>query len=209
MEADGPGWVSTVRLGGAGNPLAARGLAAAAAPPPTAQTGPPQFNYLYVEFQLQIVGNLFQHQVEFQRNVRTIYGPVDGWQGTLNVDQRPEQLNEQTVLMECQRLELREMPGSFPDTTTLEMEATGDTVVEGKGFTARAARIGYQDEKQLLTLQGDGRQDAELTRQTRIGGPQSHLKARKIMYWKLDNRVEVDDARMLDLQQLNELRPPK
>jgi lipopolysaccharide export system protein LptA len=207
MEADGPGWVSTVRLGGASNSLtSARG----AAPPNPASrptSAAPQFTYLFVEFQLQVVGNLFQHQVEFQRNVRTIYGPVDGWQGTLNIDQRPEQLNEQTVLMECQRLELREMPGSFRDTTSMEMEATGDTVVEGKGFTARASRIGYQDEKQLLTLEGDGRQDAELTRQTTVGGQQSHLKARKIMYWKFDNRVEVDDARMLDLNQLNALRP--
>lgn len=208
MNAAGPGWVSTVRLGGASNPLSERGLAARpVSTQPRSTPAEPQFSYLFVEFQRQIAGNLFQRQVEFQRHVRTIYGPVSGWQDTLSIDLRPEQLNEQTVLLECQRLELRQMPGSYPDTTTVELDASGDTVVEGRGFTARAARIGYQDEKQLLVLEGDGRQDAELTRQTRIGGPQSHLKARKIMYWRFDNRVEVDDARMLDLQQLNELRP--
>lgn len=208
MEADGPGWLSTVRLGGAGDALSARGLGTAAPMPVKPTGGPPQFSYLFVEFQLQVVGNLYQRQVEFHRHVRTIYGPVDGWQGTLSIDTPPEQLAEQSVIMECQKLELRQMPGSFPDTTTMEMDATGDTVVEGRGFTARASRIGYQDEKQLLVLEGDGRQDAELTRQPRPGGAQSNLKARKIMYWKFDNRVEVDDARMLDLNQLNELRPP-
>lgn len=207
MEADGPGWLSTVRLGGSTDALSARGFGGGATMPKPTTTGEPQFTYLFVEFQWRVLGNLYQRQVEFHRNVRTIYGPVDGWQGTLSVDTPPEQLSEQSVILECQKLELRQMPGSFPDTTMMEMDATGDTVVEGRGFTARASRIGYQDEKQLLVLEGDGRQDAELTRQPRPGGPQSNLKARKIMYWKFDNRVEVDDARMLDLNQLNELRP--
>ena len=133
--------------------------------------------------------------------MRAVYGPVAGWDKTLDID-RPELLEEGGVLMNCQRLTLREMPGSTRDSTSMEMEATGDTVVEGRGFTARAARIGYVDEKQLLVLEGDGRRDAELSRQTRIGGPQSHLSARKIMYWRFDNRVEVDDARSLEFNAL-------
>jgi hypothetical protein len=32
------------------------------------------------------------------------------------------------------------------------------------------------------------------------------VAARKIMYWRFDNRVELDDARMLDLNQINGLR---
>lgn len=209
VEAAGPGWVSTVRLGGA-NPLADRGFATSAARQPNPSTSnTPSFNYLYVEFQLQVVGNIFQRQVEFQRHVRSVYGPVGGWDGTLDAD-RPERLGDEGVLMNCQRLALREMPASStPGMTTLEMEATGDTVVEGRGFTARAARISYVDEKQLIVLEGDGRHDADLTRQERIGGPQSNLKARKIMYWRFDNRVEVDDARMLDLQQLGGLEFPE
>lgn len=201
MRAAGPGWVSTVRLGGSNNPLAAR-LNPAASPKPAAPTSTePQFTYLFAEFQLQIEGNFYQRQVEFQRHVRAVYGPVTGWDKTLDID-RPELLEEGGVLMNCQRLTLREMPGSTRDSTSLEMEATGDTVVEGRGFTARAARIGYVDEKQLLVLEGDGRRDAELSRQTRIGGPQSHLSARKIMYWRFDNRVEVDDARSLEFNAL-------
>lgn len=209
LQAAGPGWVSTVRLGGAAeSPFLPGGAAVGArpnAPPRAPDSKEPQFTYLLVEFQLQIVGNLYQRQVDFQRHVRTVYGPVTDWNGALDID-RPERLPEGGVLMNCQQLTLREMPGSFANTTTLEMEATGDTVVEGRGFTARAARIGYTDEKQLLVLEGDGRRDAELTRQTRIGGQQSHVAARKIMYWRFDNRVELDDARMLDLNQINGLR---
>jgi lipopolysaccharide export system protein LptA len=207
LEAAGPGWVSSVRLGSAAaSPLlggAAVGAAGGARPhaaPREPAPSEPQFAYLLVEFQLQIVGNLYQRQVDFQRHVRTVYGPVADWNGTLDVD-RPERLPEGGVVMNCQQLTLRQMPGSYADTTTLEMEATGDTVVEGRGFTARAARIGYTDEKQLLILEGDGRRDAELTRQTRVGGQQSHIAARKIMYWRFDNRVELDDARLLDLNQ--------
>ncbi|HTN75309.1 MAG TPA: hypothetical protein VL096_08685 [Pirellulaceae bacterium] len=196
MKAAGPGWVSTVRLGGGDNPLAAR----TGAPPPPRNANsnePPTFNYLFVEFQLQAVGNIYQRQVEFQRHVRSVYGPVDGWQGKLDVD-RIETLGEQGVALSCQRLALREMPGSSANSTTIEMEATGDTLVEGRTFTARAARIGYVDEKQLLVLEGDGRRDAELTRQEKVGGPQSNLKAQKIMYWKFDNRVHFDGVSGLE-----------
>jgi hypothetical protein len=207
FKAAGPGWVSTVRRGGAENPLEARGFGGVTRPAQSGANDQPQFSYLFVEFQLQIAGNLHQHTVEFQRQVRAVYGPVAGWDGTLDVS-RPESLGEQGVLLNCQRLALAELPGSAPNTTTLEMEATGDTVVEGKGFTARAPRISYVDEKQLLVLEGDGRRDAELTRQTRIGGPQSKTAAKKFMYWRFDNRTEIIDGSSLELNQLDGLKLP-
>jgi hypothetical protein len=103
LVADGPGWVSTTRPAGAANPLAARGGTASPISTRAAASGTankaPEYSYLFVEFQDQIVGQMHQRQVEFQRGVRAVYGPVDRWQATIRADLSPEQLPEQTVLM--------------------------------------------------------------------------------------------------------------
>ena len=51
-------------------------------------------------------------------------------------------------------------------------------------------------------LEGDGRSDAQLFRQMKVGSPTSSASAGKILYWRAINRVDVDDARFLDLDQL-------
>ena len=49
----------------------------------------------------------------------------------------------------------------------MELEALSNTLVEGSTFTARAHRLTYAEEKDLLVLEGDGRTDAQLFRQPR------------------------------------------
>jgi hypothetical protein len=56
--------------------------------------------------------------------------------------------------------------------------------------------------KDLLVFEGDGRTDAQLFRQDRVGGPTSSASAGKILYWRQHNRVEVQDARYLDFDQI-------
>ncbi len=80
----------------------------------------------------------------------------------------------------------------------LEVVAAGNTVIEAKTFTARATRLSYAQAKQRLVLEGDGRTNAELWRQTRVGGPSSHAAARKILYWHGTNQIEVEDAQVFD-----------
>ena len=46
------------------------------------------------------------------------------------------------------------------------------------------------------------RTDAQLYRQERVGGPTSTASAGKILYWRQHNRVDVQDARYLDFDQL-------
>ena len=56
-------------------------------------------------------------------------------------------------------------------TPGLEFVAAGNAVLEGGGdqFTARAAHITYDQKKDLMILEGDGRTDAELYRQLAAG----------------------------------------
>jgi hypothetical protein len=84
----------------------------------------------------------------------------------------------------------------------MELIAGGNVLVEGESFTARSSRLSWSEAKDLLVFEGDGRSDAQLFRQLRVGAPTSSASAGKILYWRALNRVDVDDARYLDLDQL-------
>jgi hypothetical protein len=86
--------------------------------------------------------------------------------------------------------------------SSIELAAAGNVLVEGESFTARSARLTWSEGKDLLVFEGDGRSDAQLFRQVRVGAPTSSASAGKILYWRGLNRVDVDDARFLDLDQL-------
>jgi tetratricopeptide (TPR) repeat protein len=86
--------------------------------------------------------------------------------------------------------------------SALELVAAGNVMVEGESFTARSARLSWSESKDLLVFEGDGRADAQLYRQLQVGAPTSSASAGKILFWRALNRVEVDDARYLDFDQL-------
>jgi len=123
--------------------------------------------------------------MEFQQRVEAIWGPVGGFTvscESLGVGQTPP------------------LPGQ--PRAGLELGAAGNVLVEGESFTARSARLSWSEAKDLLVFEGDGRADAQLFRQLQAGGQPSSASAGKILYWRGLNRVEVEDARFLDLDQL-------
>jgi lipopolysaccharide export system protein LptA len=216
LHAVGPGWVSTVRLeGGSGlpgrtgfSPIGSRTASRPAGE--TYQAAKPAgdaLSYLHVDFQTAIAGNLAKREIQFIDRVNAVYGPVASWEQELSKD-RLEDLPEKGVLMNCDRLTVTEMGATQQGQKLYEMEAAGNARVEGKTFTATADRMTYAQAKDLIVLEGDGRADAELWRQSRVGGPTEHAAARKILFWKSDNRAQVDDARFLDLSQFG-APPPR
>jgi len=200
MTALGPGWVKSVRLN-TGKPIIP-----GAPPVPQTQAAQPapgsdQLTFIGVDFQGTLSGNMGHHEMVFETAVRTMYGPVQHWEGTLNPDKQQE-WSPQAMLMTSDRLSIVQTPGATPEARNYEMEATGATVVEGATYTARAQRITYSQAKALLVIEGSGRTDADLSYQAKPGGAMSKVNARKIMYWPDMQRVEVDDARFLDLNNL-------
>jgi len=204
ITASGPGWVSSVRRAG-NNPLMAVGA------PPRAQPVQPKrdgLEYLRADFQHGIEGNLHDRAVALVGNVKCVYGPVKDWQQTLSTD-NPDKLGESGVILSCDRITLVEVNPAQTGRGTMEMEALGNTLIEGSTFTARANRVAYAQAKDLIVLEGTGQTDAHLWRQTSPGAPMAHAAARKIMYWRSRNSVEVDDARFLDLSQFPKKPQPQ
>ncbi len=155
----GPGWLTSVRKGSPDptspnadapkNGLAARPVAAQTPragrkrPPATGVGGDEPLNYLNVQFQGALSGNLNQHELTFHKRIRTVYGPVLSWEDELNPD-NVDELGPGGVVMTCDQMTVRQpdAPASNPANPTprrpVELEALGNTLVEGESFTARA-----------------------------------------------------------------------
>jgi hypothetical protein len=209
IYADGPGWLTRVNRGSTTQMPALPG--ARADEPPAVAPGDKQrdgINYLKVRFQQSLSGNMQRRQMRFSDQVHAVYGPVATWEGELDPN-KPQGLGANGILLTCDQLDVIEMPDPGIDQRHVEMEASGNTFVEGQTFTARANRMTYHQTKDMLVLEGSGRASAELSHQKRVGGPVSNLAAGKILYWRQSNRVEVDDAKFLDLGQMRSEKPKK
>ncbi|MDY0166206.1 MAG: hypothetical protein RBS80_06655 [Thermoguttaceae bacterium] len=206
LTARGPGWLMSVRQAPDGGSLAGSG-GPFPAPPLAAATEPDlPLRQLYVRFQGGMTGNVHRRELNFHDEVRTIYTPVASWEAPVPSDD-PQSLGPRGIVMNCNRLSLRQTLRPDGSQHTAEFEAAGNTVVESAGYTARAIRMTYSEAKDLLVLEGDGRSDAQLFRQQQIGGPMAKAAAQRILFWPGSNRLKVDGARSLELSQF-QAEPP-
>ena len=201
LTAAGPGRLESIRRG-SGNPLDLRAQSARRTAPtepqPPSEAASSGLQALDVRFQGAISGNVHYRELTFHDQVRTAYAPAESWQTRLDPAD-PDALGPDGVVLHCDRLRVTQMTTPLEGRTSMELEAAGNTVVEGNTFTARASRISYAEAKDLLVLEGSGRTDAELFRQERVGGATSKAAARKILYWPKTNRLNVEGARSLEL----------
>lgn len=194
LSANGRGWVRSTRLGGPGQPL----IPNAAPAPPDAAGG---LTYLYVGFQRAIRGNVHagQRQLTFHDQVRATYGPVGSWHETLP-DDNPDALGPNGAQLDCERLTIVEMPTPLGPGKSIGLVAEGNASVKGRDFTARGARITFDQSKSMLILEGDGRTDAFLSYQKQPGVKSDEIFAQKIQYWPESKKTSISGFRSLDIQ---------
>ncbi|HEY1064943.1 MAG TPA: LptA/OstA family protein, partial [Pirellulales bacterium] len=190
LVARGPGWIERIGPGSAMQKLPG----ASNAPANGAANAPagPGLIYLKVDFQNAMRANLADRQVDCQEQVRIVYGPITAW--TQIVD--PDRLGPQDVWMRCDSVTVREMQNGAAKAH--ELDAAGDVQIEGARFDASAARLLYDDAKDWLILEGDGRIDAVLKQRGNAGESQPQVAARKINYWIKEDRVKFEDLRAVD-----------
>ena len=198
VAGTGPGRLAVTRLGQPAAPTPPGGAVQPVSNPPRG----PELSYLGVDFQRGLRGNLNRRVVEFQQRVEAIHGPVARWGDTLEPHAAAEP-PPGVVLISSELLSVAQaapLPGQ--PRSSIELAAGGNVLVEGAAFTARSARLTWSEAKDLLVFEGDGRADAQLFRQERPGAQPSSASAGKILYWRSFNRVDIEDARYLDLDQL-------
>ena len=200
LTAGGPGWMNSVSRGGGGLPGSPTAPTAPTVSIPTA--GKPssnnQLHCLTVRFQGSITGNLFSRRLTFHDQVRVARAPVADWNAILSTE-NPDALGPQGITLRCDQLSVNDMPLPTGNGRAIEFEALGNTIVDGTTFTARGHRITYTQAKDLLILEGDGRNDAQLLRQQKPGLPQSRLAAGKFLYWIKTQQWDISGARSLEI----------
>jgi hypothetical protein len=200
VAGSGPGRLTSSRFGQA-PAMAMPGGVQPVNPAPQPATRPDEITYLGVDFQRGMRGNIHRRMMEFHQRVEAIWGPVAGWEDALDAH-APGGLPPRAIAITSEVLGVGQAPPAPGQRrSSIELMAGGNVLVEGESFTARSARLSWSEAKDLLVFEGDGRSDAQLFRQMKIGAPTSSASAGKILYWRALNRVDVDDARYLDLDQ--------
>jgi hypothetical protein len=198
----GPGRLTSTRFGQA-PAMAMPAAGAGAAGPAASPSRPDELTYLGIDFQRGIRGNMNQRVMEFHQRVEAIWGPIARWGDTLDAHAAGG-LPPRAVTIASDVLSVGQSPPAPGQRrTSLELAAAGNILVEGESFTARSARLAWSEAKDLLVFEGDGRSDAQLFRQLKAGAPTSQASAGKILYWRGLNRVDVEDARYLDFDQIS------
>lgn len=202
VECTGPGEVISVRRGNPQQSGMLTGLQRSVPDPQAApQSDDDQLTYLNVRFLDSITGNINRRQMSFNKEVRTIYGPVKAWDEKIDVDQGL-QLDESVVLLDCDQLNLAEVPGIDRESRFIELEAEGNAEVESLLYTATGHRITYTQAKEMLTLEGNSRNDAKLYMRENVGQPWQTSEAKLIRYNTVTREVNVTAPRRVDLLQV-------
>lgn len=205
VTGTGPGRLTSTRLGqpaAMSLPAGPPGAAGVPAQPVAAPRRADQLNYLGVDFQRGMRGNLNRRVMEFHQRVEAIHGPVADWADTLD-PHAPGGLAAGVVRIASDVLSVGQTP-PLPGQprATIELGAGGNVLVEGESFTARSARLTWSEAKELLVFEGDGRADAQLFRQLKAGAQPDSMASERILYWIRQNRVDVEGVRYLDLDRL-------
>ncbi len=204
FSGNGPGRLSSTRFGQPPGAMSEGGFPAAGvpgSPPKQPVARPDELTYLGVTFQRGMRGNLNRRVMEFQQRVEAIWGPVASWESTLDVH-APGGLPARAVAVSSDTLGVGQSPIPLGRRNAIELQASGNVLVEGDTFTARSGRLSWSEAKDLLVFEGDGRSGAQLYRQMHVGAPTSTASAGRILYWRGLNRVQTDDVRYLDFDQL-------
>ncbi len=164
--------------------------------------GKDSLHCLHVSFKKSVSGNVsgLTPTLTFRDRVRTTYGPASDFDTVLTTED-PDQLGDHGMVATCDELSVCKMLLPVGGHESIELEARGDTMVDGKQFTATGDRITYDQAKGLLILAGTGRSDAVLYRQARPGDEREQFAARELMYWPKTGAVRVIDAKRLELGQ--------
>ncbi len=198
IQAGGPGALIHWRPGGEGE---SRGLFGSAAPAQgqVKAEGQPGVTCLHLNFDGQLTANSKRTEMQIDGQVRGVFGPVKAWDEQLNPAQAPPPAG--CTRLTCQSVSLVQWTPEAAGSPMTELIATGDAVILGEAFEARGRRVSYNQQNDLLVLEGDGRTDANLWHATRPGAPRNQLVAGKILYRPGDGWTQIEKVRSATINQ--------
>jgi hypothetical protein len=213
LVAAGPGWLNSVNLiteepGGMGFGPAIRNTSM---PVGASANAAKKLVGLNVRFEQSITGNITsaRQRIDFNDRVRLLYAPVADWSAMLNPD-KTEPLVAEEIRLKCDNLEVRNS-SQFPGKgKAIELDARGNSYVEGKiaesrdqdaMFYASAMRIGYDAAKDVLVMEGDGRTDVHFYRQLQVGSAPDDTALKRVIYNRKKDKLIMEGVQSLQINQ--------
>jgi lipopolysaccharide export system protein LptA len=192
ITAQGPGTLALWRRSGANRTSLATSTGVRANRP--LQTETSEWDYTRVDFAGQMQGNTREQATEFVNRVRVVYGPVARSTDTIDADELPKGGGR----IHCERLELSQHAAVGPQKGSIAIVGRGNAELEGRTehglFNAKAARVSYDESKGLFSLFGDGKRDATIWREGKIGTPPGSVGAQRMEFNPARDELKVDRA---------------
>jgi hypothetical protein len=131
--------------------------------------------------------------------VRAMVAAVADWEQRLDPD--AERVPERATRISCDQVQIVQWTPRGSDQPTTEILANSNARIVGSNFEATAERLSYNERTDLLVIEGDGRQDANLWFQQQPGAKRDHLVAGKILYRPGDQWTQIEKVRNATINQ--------
>lgn len=148
---------------------------------------------IYITFERGIVGNLEERWIELQQHVQTTYRPARDWSDVQAVT-RPQTLDPRGLVMTSDQLRLTQM--AVGPRRWFELLATGNVLVEGRELTVQAPRVAYGSDKEVLTIEGQGRVMARAW----VGRNRNFLEGQRLQYHLRTGAATTDRIQNIRIQ---------
>lgn len=151
---------------------------------------PSEWEYTQVNFRGKMDGNTNERITTFYDRVSVLYGPVANSTETIDEDHLPKDGG----WMRCDRMQLTQHPVTKAQQAYVEMEAAGNTELEGRSFYAMAPYASYDESKGLYILKGHGKQNARIWREAQPGAARSAHEAQRMEFIPSQYKLHIDNS---------------
>ena len=190
LTGTGPGWIKSWRPGQ--RKSAALSPVASASANQSAQPLTRELEFVWIDFQGDMTGNLNRRTTDFKQNTRVTYGFVKKLDQEIDPDQ--ESLPEGSGLMFCDRLQIQHYEETDDRLPYVILVGNGNVRLEGHDYHAKADQISFDQSKDTFLLNTYGDASVLLVRQTKVGGTVTPGRAQRIKFIPSRDILEVGDA---------------
>lgn len=198
VTANGPGELLQWKPGGSGS--GGGGLTSPLAREREAgQPAREGLEYMHCRFDENLQANTNRTEMRINGRVRAMVAAVADWEQRLDPD--AERVPERATRISCDQVQIVQWTPRGSDQPTTEILANSNARIVGSNFEATAERLSYNERTDLLVIEGDGRQDANLWFQQQPGAKRDHLVAGKILYRPGDQWTQIEKVRNATINQ--------
>lgn len=193
VQAEGPG-VLTFWTRGAPS-LDGRRTASTARANKSSRGEEPGWSYTRVNFSGKMRGNSEKRRSQFFDRVNVVYGPVASATEVVEIERLPLKGG----WLKCEELTVTQQVGGAAQTEYVTVLGKGNVELEGRSehgiFTALAHTVSFDQSKGLYVISGDGRRDAEITREASPGSAdRGEQRAQRMEFIPALNRLNTNSA---------------